>query len=732
MIRAGTVLSSAGTALFISGFISLLGQIVILRELSVAFHGVELIYPVAIGGWLFFTAVGMLFGRPWPSENRIAAFFTFFAIFLLSGIVFIRGGGMFSGDLASVSTITPEQIVTFLFSLIPCGIISGIIFGELASLYLETRGSLEGAYGMAAAGGSAGGLLAALVIRYGYSNLSIGLLCALLSFAAAFPHFQKKTGQYGRLAVIVMTALTLVLIYKTPSLDMRLTGLSHPGLFFSGDFPSGRIAATYRGGDIFVFENDVSVFSTKDKDGARFAHLAALQHPEPRRILLIGSGWDGSVRELLLHKPIRIDVMLPVEDPYIRFRLPGDVRRSLADPAVHLSYADPREFFKHKGFAWDLIIIDLPVPLSCRTNRLYTREFFSAISARLYRGGVVAIRLPSMDSPGTSPNLILYRGVYRNIAAVFPKRLLLPGTTTMIASSFAPFHHSPEILADRIRDRGIESSHISPSIVQTFLKSADLAHLKEFPHGTDTVGKLDINPSCYTCAALLWTKALLPRAILPLLPDFSTIRQNFLLIGGIVGIALLLLFTGSRLRPNWQRTVLAAAGGFLGIASESLLILCCGAKEGVVYLHISLLLAAFMAGLAIGAPLFRDLTAKNAVAEKRSLMSIDRNRFWSATLLIGFMLMNAVAIGLAKGDGGNIIFTVFLSAASGFLTGGLFACANVYRKSSGKKSGFLYSANLIGGSLGALCAGLFLTPLLGLAATAMALIVIAATAFLLL
>ena len=39
--------------LLVIGFISILGQVVLLRELNVAFYGVELIYTLAIGVWLF-------------------------------------------------------------------------------------------------------------------------------------------------------------------------------------------------------------------------------------------------------------------------------------------------------------------------------------------------------------------------------------------------------------------------------------------------------------------------------------------------------------------------------------------------------------------------------------------------------------------------------------------------------------------------------------------------------
>jgi len=726
-----TTVSGAGTTLFLAGFVSVLGQIVLLRELNVFFQGVELIYPVALGGWMLFAAIGTLFGKSWPSENRIAVFFTLFAIFLLSGIVFIRGVGLFPDHIAGFSILPFKQIATFIGPLLPIGIISGMMFSEITSMHLEMRGSPEGAYGMEAAGGIAGGLLAAFGIKYGlwtssfaFSNLFLALLCTLLSLAAALLHFQKKTGRYGRFITIALALLTLVFLYKVSSLDTRLTAWSYPGLFFSGDFPSGRIVATYRGGNISVFENDNPIFTTKDTEGARFAHLAALQHPEPRRILVIGGGWDGSVRELLLHNPARIDVMLPAEDPYIRFRLPADIRKSLANPAVHLSRTDPRKFLKYKGFAWDIIIVDIAAPLSCQMNRFYTREFFASLAARLYRGGIVVVRLSSIESLKTTRDLAGVAAIYQALASVFPERLILPGTTTLIASSFAPLPHSHEVLTERLRERGIKSPSLSPSYIQKLFESEDFARIKNQLQSTGPPENSDIRPACYVYSVQSWAADLLPQAILSLMPNLTTIQKNSFWIGLISGIVLLLLFMGSRLRPDWQRIALAGGSGFLGMTSWSILILCYQVKEGLLYQQLPLLLAAFMLGLSLGTPLFRDLTSQMAGRKNHS-------RFWSATLLSGFMLLNAMVIGIAKGDLGSLPLLAILAAAAGFLTGGLFSCAGAYGTVRDKMRTSLYTACLVGGSLGALCAGLFLIPIFGLAANSMALIIVATLMFLL-
>ncbi len=193
-----------------------------------------------------------------------------------------------------------------------------------------------------------------------------------------------------------------------------------------------------------------------------------------------------------------------------------------------------------------------------------------------------------------------------------------------------------------------------------------------------------------------------------------------------MGIGLALLFLGSRLRPAWRRGLLAAVAGFLGIVSESVLILAYQAKEGVLYQEIGLLLAAFMAGLALGAPALRDLILGTGVRKKRV-------RGWGYALLAGFILLGFAAIGIVTGGAaGGLLMTAVLLAVAGFLVGGLFAYAGLCGVREQKKViGPLYAADLIGGCLGALFGSIVLIPLLGLAGTLKGMILLAALALLL-
>lgn len=150
--------------LFAIGFISILGQVVLLRELSVAFFGVELIYTLSLGVWLFSNACGVLFGRhtPQPSVTRINLLFLLLALAFPLEIAFIRSVRLlFSAIPGGYFPLQTQMLVIFV-SLLPLGLLLGVLFQWAAKLYVARQKTLAYAYAIESAGGLAGGIGATL------------------------------------------------------------------------------------------------------------------------------------------------------------------------------------------------------------------------------------------------------------------------------------------------------------------------------------------------------------------------------------------------------------------------------------------------------------------------------------------------------------------------------------------------------------------------------------------
>jgi spermidine synthase len=719
---------AAVAALFLTGLISLLGQIVLLRELNVALYGIELIYLIGLGIWMLLTALGALIGSRNPSAGRTAVLFLCVALFIPLGVVFLRANRLLMDGVAGAYLPFLPQMAVLVIALLPSGLISGMMFREAAALYAERGRTLAGAYGIESAGSLAGGVLATICLRYGVQNLPLAVACGLVAAAASLFFFREKGIRTGRVIATLLVAFLIAILHQAPSLDRRMTAWNHPGLLVTSDSPYGRITATAQSGQVSVFTNDALAFESGGTEAELFANLAALQHPEPRRILLLGGGWDGTLRELLRHRPVRIDAVTFELDQItlLRRHLPADIRMSLTDSAVRLTRADPRHFLKNRGFAWDLILIGMPEPSSGETNRFYTQDFFAQCAARLHPGGIVALRLPAAENFWTPPAIRRTASVYRALASVFPEVLVLPGAMTVMTASAAPLPRSPEVLTDRLQERGLQTRLISKPYIRYLFTNDRFTDVERRLKKMDTPENTDIRPVCYTYAAISWLSRFFPSLALAELTGIEGDGKGVGKVGWGLGIGLALLFLGSHLWPTCQRGFLAAVAGFLGIVTESVLLLAYQAKEGVLYQEIGLLLAAFMAGLALGAPVLRDLILGTGVKKKRT-------RGWGYALLAGFSLLGFTATGIVTGGAaGGLLMTAVLLAAAGFLVGGLFAYAGLRGVREQKKViGPLYAADLIGGCLGALCGSLVLIPLLGLAGTLKGIILLSALAILL-
>jgi len=697
------------------GLISILGQVVLLRELNVAFYGVELIYLIALGIWLFWTAMGALVGRRayLPSHTHIALLFMIFGIILPIEVLFIRASRLLFGGVAGAYLPFLQQITVAVISLLPAGIMSGLLFQWAAKIYVNKRITLAIAYSIESAGGLAGGLLATLFLTWEIQNCSIALVCSLI--AAGTPIFFLKDSIISLLRWIALTfaALFFALIWISPQIDREMSTWNHPHLLESRDSPYGRITLTSLHNQIAVFENDALAFETEGTDAEYFCHLAALQHPNPRRVLILGGGVEGIIREIAQHKPDLIDYveLNPVMLNLASGHLPDDIQKSLKEPNVHITFADPRRFLRDSG-AYDLILIGMPEPASGQANRFYTREFFEQCAGKLNPGGILGFRLRSAENIWTPPLMRRTVSIYGALASVFPETLFLPGTTNVVTASRNPLPRTPELMSRRFQDRKITTRLISPKYIKYLFTNDRFFEIGAILKRETAPPNTDVRPVCYQYAFMIWLSKFFPRISLIDFSSLSNKVETQSVLPLLVWFIFPLVFLISRFFPNWRRILLIAVAGFLGMVLETVLILSYQVKCGVLYQDIGILLMSFMGGLALGALAIHMLMAR--MPDKRSVA-----RWYGVGLIAGFCLLCVVIttkismsalIGLGQ--------TSVLLAAAGFCVAGIFAHASLHKiKDQRSIISPLYAADLIGGCFGSLIGSFILIPIFGMDVT---------------
>ena len=209
----------------------------------------------------------------------------------------------------------------------------------------------------------------------------------------------------------------------------------------------------------------------------------------------------------------------------------------------------------------------------------------------------------------------------------------------------------------------------------------------------------DMTPSAVLYRLLLWQGRTGYAGILSI-PNKGGVWLAF--VAGLVILVLgafVLTLKGS---GGARGLVLLSLGGFAGLAAETVLMYLYQAGYGFLYSRIALLLAAFMAGMALG-----------AMARVRSAAS-------PAWLWTGYFLTVTVVVWIDPGTwlpewAGLALFLILMTGA-GALTGVSFSVGSDLLESSGWKhpGGAAYGVDLLGAALGTVICGLILPLAIGL------------------
>lgn len=694
--------------LLVLGALALLGQVVLLRECGVAAYGSELVLVLGLGAWLAGTAAGALASRTTRAagERAVSAALLALGVAIPLGVVLARGSRRLFGGVTGADLPFGLQLATLGLCLLPAAFLAGLLFPWMARRFAAGgHGSAARAYALESVGGIAGGLLATALPALGVQNGAMALVCAGAACAAAWVPDRR----WSRIAAAAGVVVALALLAFSPALDRAMTRWNHPDLLATRDTPYGRVTVTGALGQVAVFESDALAYESQGTAAEEFVQLAAAQRDTVRRVLVLGGAAQGLVPQALRLGRVTVDDveldrgMLALVAP----RLPAAERAALADPRVRVVFADPRRFLARPG-RYDLVLSGLPEPGSGRTNRCYTREFFAACAARLAPGGVLALRLRGAENRWTPALTRRSTAVHRALREVFPAVVVLPGTTNLFLASRAPLPAGPEGPAARLAARLPGARIATPAYARYLYTNDRFAETARRLERDPARANRDARPACYQATMVLWLSRHFPRLAALELPEVGAADLVRAPVAWAGLVALLAGFALARRRDVLRRALYAGVAGFAGMLLEDVLLLHYQAHSGVLYQDLGLLLTAFMGGLALGAWGLERLGAR----DPGRLVPLAL-----AALAVAIALL--AGLDAAPSGATGLPFTALLLAAAGALVGAAYARA-VLRGApdAGAVTGPVYAADLAGGCLGALLAGLVAIPMLGLPATA--------------
>jgi len=700
--------------LLITGFISILGQVVILSELNVAFYGIELIYIIALGIWLLGTAAGTISGKYifYKSSHSLKILFLIWGILLPADILFIRSSRIIFEGVPGAYLQFFSQIAAICIAVLPVSILPGIMFQHAAGNYIKEKNSLAKAYAVESAGGVAGGFTSTILLMLGVQNLTAAFLCSLISFLPVLFFSLMKKEKYFTVTTAFLIILILSLFGFSSSLDYLMTKINHPYLAETKDTPYSRVSVTSYQGQISVFENDALSFETESTAAEEFVHMVLTQHPAPKNVLVLGGGIEGTIYELLKYDSLKIDYVELNEKliSTVRKYLPDEIIKTLESKRENLIIADPRNYLKYCG-SYDVILVGMPEPSSGQTNRFYTKEFFELCNKRLNKDGIIAVRLKSAENLWTPQLTNRNASIYNTLKSVFHDVIALPGATCIFTASNSILEKNPDVLVKRFKDRNISTKYVIPEYIKYIYTNDRFFQIANILSGSNSQINSDLLPVCYQFTTAIWLSKFFPDLnwFNPG-PVFERIKNNrtYLIVIIVFLIAFILIV---KYRTSFSGTLLVFIAGFTGMVLETMSILYYQSVSGVLFQNIGILLTAFMIGLSIGAAFINKLYHRR----------ISKNIFRLTGL--GFIiLLGIINFSFGFAVNGNLLAglpgTSIILFCTGFLVAGIFAFASFFNvKVQQDTISSLYSADLIGGCAGSLLSSLILIPILGMFTT---------------
>jgi len=178
-----------------------------------------------------------------------------------------------------------------------------------------------------------------------------------------------------------------------------------------------QIYQTSRLGKILVLDK---MTQTAEKDEFIYhemvTHPLLLTHPRPEKVLIIGAGDGGVLREVLKHD-VKQAYLVEIDERVINLSikyLPSLSKGAFSDKRTRLIIADGAQFIRQTREKFDVVIIDSPDPVGM-AKVLFTRNFYVNIFSILGSSGMM---IRQTGSTMFQPNELQEN--YRIMKKIFP------------------------------------------------------------------------------------------------------------------------------------------------------------------------------------------------------------------------------------------------------------------------------------------------------------------------
>lgn len=201
------------------------------------------------------------------------------------------------------------------------------------------------------------------------------------------------------------------------------------------------------------------------------AHVPLFAHGRPRRVLIIGGGDGGLLREVVKHRSVehvtKVEIDAAVVD-MAKTWFPDHSRGAFDDPRFHLLIADGAAFVREAEETFDVIMVDSTDPIG-PGKVLFSKDFYRHCRRILAPGGIMVNQngVPFMQLDEVRKTARSFRDLFVDwhfYGVAVPTYIGGMMTLGWATEDEALRKQPPEVLEDRFEAAAIETRYYTPAI----------------------------------------------------------------------------------------------------------------------------------------------------------------------------------------------------------------------------------------------------------------------------
>jgi spermidine synthase len=225
------------------------------------------------------------------------------------------------------------------------------------------------------------------------------------------------------------------------------------------------ILDTYQYGRMLVLDGAVQTTEVDEHIyHEMLTHVPLLLHPRPRRVLVVGGGDGGTVREALKHPEVELVELVEIDERVIAAakRFLPTISCALEDPRARVIVGDGVAQVAAARGTYDVILVDSTDPVG-PAIALFEEPFFASLHRALKTDGLFAAQTKTPYLDGT-----LIGQIQHWVAKRFPVARLytaaIPTYPTGLWSFMLGSKRHPHDRPDEVRAKALETKYYTPQV----------------------------------------------------------------------------------------------------------------------------------------------------------------------------------------------------------------------------------------------------------------------------